>query len=137
MTPFDFVNAINSKTKKNIISTDDDPRAAEKSYVPYIVNKTLSYFPETVLYANEMNRRKHLDHKPQFDYLLNTIRPGKRFAKWIKQDDGEVLELVKQYYQFNDEKARQAIPLLSKEQISMIKRILTSGVEDEHIREFD
>lgn len=130
MTPFDFVNAINSRSKKDIM--DDD--AAESEYVPYVVNKALSYFTDTVMYANEMNRSGHLPKKLQFHYLLNTIRPGKRYAKWTKKEDSENFELVKQYYGFNDEKARQALTILSDQQISTIKTTLTRGVKDEFSR---
>lgn len=137
MTPFDYVNAINSKAKKDIMSGTDDDRQAENDYVPYVVNRTLSYFPDTVLHANELNRRHFLEKKLQFHYLLNNIRPGKRFAKWIKPEDSDELELVKQYYSFNDEKARQALPLLSKVQLTMIRKILTNGVKDECSRPVD
>lgn len=89
------------------------------------------------MHANEVNRHSLLDKKLQNDYLLNSIRPGKRFAKWIKPEDSEEFELVKQYYRFNDEKARQALPLLSETQLSMIRKKLTNGVKDECSRPVD
>lgn len=134
MNPFDFINAINSKAKRNLI--DEDPEL-ERHYVPYVINRSLSYFPDTVMHANEVNRHSLLDKKLQNDYLLNSIRPGKRFAKWIKPEDSEEFELVKQYYRFNDEKARQALPLLSETQLSMIRKKLTNGVKDECSRPVD
>ncbi len=137
MTPFDYVNAINGRAKKDVMSGTDDDKQAESDYVPYVVNRSLSYFPDTVLFANEINRRSFLDKKLQFHYLLNSIRPGKRFAKWIKPEDSEELELVKQYYGFNNEKARQALPLLSKNQLTMIRTKLTNGVKDECSRPVD
>jgi hypothetical protein len=137
MTPFDFINAINSKGKKDVMSGTDNDVAAEAAYVPYVANKTLSYFPETLMHANEANKMSHLDKKLQFHYLLNSIRPGKRYAKWVKKEDSDELDLVKQYYQFNDEKARQALALLSKQQLSMIRTILTNGVNNECSRPVD
>lgn len=134
MTPFDFINTINSRSKKDLMSGTDNDERAEADYVPYVVNKTLSYFTETVMYANEMNRHSHLPKKLQFHYLLNSIRPGKRYAKWIKKEDSENLEFVKEYYGFNDEKARQALTILSDQQISTIKTTLTRGVKDEFSR---
>lgn len=128
MNPFDYVNAIN-QSKKDIMTNTENDELAESSYVPFLVNKALSYFPDTVLHANMMNQNGFLDKKLQFHYLLNNIRPSKRFAKWVKKDDNEELELVMQYYGYNIEKARQVMPLLSAEQLSIIKKILTSGVE--------
>jgi hypothetical protein len=137
MSPFDFLNSINSKAKTDVMTGTDDDQRAEADYVPFVVNRSLSYFPETSLHANELNRRPFLDKKLQYHYLLNTIRPGKRYAKWIKREDSEDLELVKLYYQYNDEKARQALPLLSKTQLSIIRRILIDGVKDECSRPID
>ena len=133
MTPFDFINAINSRAKKDLMAGAEN-ESAESDYVPYVTNKTLSYFTETVMYANEMNRNSHLPKKLQFHYLLNSIRPGKRYTKWIKKEDSEFLELVKQYYGFSDEKARQALTILSDQQLSTIKTTLTRGVKDEFSR---
>jgi len=137
MNPFDYVNAINGKTKKDIMTGTDNDAAAESAYVPYVVNKQFSYFPDTLMFANEINKYSHLDKKLQFHYLLNSIRPGKRYTKWVKKEDSSELELVKQYYQFNDEKARQALTLLSEQQISMIRIKLTSGVNNECSRPVD
>lgn len=108
----------------------------ESGYVPFIVNKSLSYFPETVMHANLMNVNQHLDKKLQFHYLLNSVRPGKRFAKWLKKD-GDDLELIQQYYGYSTEKAQQALRILSKQQISLIRTKLTQGVGDEFSRKDD
>lgn len=128
MNPFDFVNAI-SQTKKDIMTGNDNDELMENAYTPFIVNKALSYFPDTVMHANIINFHNFLDKKLQFHYHLNSIRPSKRFAKWVKKDDNEELELIMQYYGYNIEKARQVHSLLSTEQLSIIKTILTSGVE--------
>ena len=125
--PFDWINSV-TNTKKDLIAESDDPVLTEKQYNSYMVNKGLSYFIDTVLYANEMNRNHQLDSKLQFDYLLNTIRPKKRFAKWVKKVSEDDLEAVKDYFKYNDEKARQALSILSDDQLTMIKEKLQGGV---------
>lgn len=131
MTPFDFVNAINSNKKNDLMTGSDNDELAEKAYVPFVVNRALSYFPDTLMYANSMNIHHILDNKLQFHYLLNTIRPARRFSKWVKKDDSD-LQLVMQYYNYGVDKAKQVLPLLSTEQLSIIRTKLQSGIEDEH-----
>jgi len=125
-SPFDYINAI-SHSKKDLIQDSEDPVRAEKEYNAYLVNKGLSYFIDTVLFANEMNSHHHLDAKLQNDYLINTIRPKKRFAKWVKKLSEDDLELVKLYYGYNDEKARQALSILSDDQLTLIKKKQEKG----------
>lgn len=129
MNPFDYVNAINM-SKKDLMTGSEDDTQAEKDYVPYLVNRSLSYFPDTVFYANDMNRRPDIDKKLQFHFLLNSIRPGKRFSKWTKKEDSNDLQVVMKYYGYSIDKAKQALPLLSDKQLSIIRTILTSGVEE-------
>lgn len=136
MSPFDYVNAINS-TKKDLMTNTEDDVQAEKDYVPFVVNRSLSYFPDTILYANEINRRGSVDKKLQFHYLLNSIRPGKRFSKWAKKEDSVDIQYIMQYYNYSIDKAKQVLPLLSEQQLSIIKRILTGGVEDDKYNRLD
>ena len=131
MNAFDYVNAINLSKKDMMTGTEND-ELAEKGYVPFVTNRALSYFPETVMYANHMNIHHILDNKLQFHYLLNSIRPGKRFSKWAKREDGD-LQLVMEYFQYGIDKAKQVLPLLSEEQLSMIKTTLQSGVDNDSI----
>ena len=86
--PFEFVNAINT-TKKDLIRSSDAPDLMEKQYKPFYVNKSLSYFVDTILYANEVNQLKHVDLKLQNDYYLNSIRKGKRYSKWHKKEEDD------------------------------------------------
>ena len=130
MTPYDYVNAINSKQKTDLMTGSDNDQLAEASYVPYIVNKALSYFPDTVMYANAMNQYNQVDNKLQFHYLLNTVHAGKRFSKWTKRIDSDELQLVMEYYSYSIEKAKQVLPLLTIDQITLIKQNLTHGVEE-------
>ena len=121
-SPFDYANAIN-QTKQNIMVDDIE----EKSYNAFMVNRSLSYFPDTVLFANEMNRHHHLDNRLHFDFLLNTIRKGKRFSKWAKAVLPEDLEVVKEYYGYSNEKAKIALTLLDNEQINELKQRVYKG----------
>ena len=122
MNPFEFVNAINY-TKKNIMIDD----ITEKAYAPYMVNRQISYYPDTVLAANEMNRNHHLDNRLQFDFFINIIRKRKRFSKWYKPETISDLDAVKKYYGYSNEKARQVLTLLSPEHINELKRKVTTG----------
>lgn len=122
MNPFDYVNAINS-TKKDIMVDD----LAEKAYDPFLTNRALSQFRDTVLWANEMNRYHHLDKRLQFDFLINSIRKGKRFSKWAKAETPENLNVVKEYYGYSNEKARDALRLLSDEQLNELKYKVFKG----------
>jgi len=123
MSPFDYINAINF-TKQNLF---EDPQA-HKDYNAWIVNKGLSYFPDTLLYANEMNRHYGIPKNWQFSFLLNSITKKKRFSKWSKKDAiSESLRLVKEYYGYSNEKAKQALSVLSDEQLAMIEQKLYKG----------
>lgn len=122
MTPFDFIKAIN-ETKENLIVDE----LSEKDYVPYIVNKGLSYFPDTILYSNEMNRLHLLDSKVQFQYLLNSIRPRKRFSKWYKNELTEDLKVISEYFGYSYTKAKQIQNLISSDQLNMMKQKLQKG----------
>jgi len=122
-SPFDYVNDI-LQGKKNIIVDAQ----TEKAYEPYLVNKSLSYHKDCIMYANEMNRRHQIDKKLQNDYLLNTIRSRKRpFNKWVKADKSEDLACVKIYFGYSDAKAREALRLLSDEQIQQLKEKTDPG----------
>lgn len=117
MSPFDYVNTI-LQSKKNLIVDSE----TEDSYVPFLSNRSLSYHNDCVMFANEMNRRPFLDKKLQYDFLLNTVRSKKRpFAKWVKQEKDDDLACIKQIYRFSDQKAREALRLLSDEQIKKLK----------------
>jgi AAA15 family ATPase/GTPase len=128
--PFDFINSINF-TKKNLMRGTENDDLAEKSYVPYITNRTLSYFTDTLLYANEMNRfASTLDSKLQYEFLLNSIRPKKRFAKWSKPEQDNDLEAIREFYNYSIPKARQALSCLTNEQVRAIKNTMAQGITD-------
>jgi hypothetical protein len=126
MSPFDFIKAIN-ESKEDLIAKSDNPELAEKMYDPFIVDRGLSFFADTILYANEMNRLNLLDKKPQFAYLLNSIRPRKRFSKWFKQEKIEKLDIISEYFGYSKSKAKDIIDILTDDQIKIIKEKLQKG----------
>ena len=106
---------------------DGDDEMWEKKYPSFIVNKCLAPFPDTIGLVNEMNIHHHLDNKLQFDFLLNSIRPRKRYTPWAKAKKVKDLEYVKEYYGYSNEKARSALEILNDEQIKTIKNSLNKG----------
>ena len=122
MNPFEYLNAINHTKQK--VMVDD---LAEKSYNSFMVNRGLSYFSDTVLMANEMNRYHHIDNRLQFDFFINIIRKKKRFSKWNKPEIVSDVEVVKQYYGYSNEKSRQVLSLLTSEQIDELKKKVYKG----------
>jgi hypothetical protein len=119
----DWLNSIN-QSKVNII---DEMPDSESKYLPFIVNKCLSGHLDAVIFANEMNLNHHLDNKMQYDFLLNTLRSKKRFSPWMKKEEMENLEIVKKYYGYSTEKAKQAVSILSDEQLKSIRKKLDTG----------
>ena len=121
-SPFDYVTAINY-SKKNMIVDEE----SEKAYLPYMTNRSLSYFQDTVAVANAMNQYHILDNKLQFDFLINIIRKKKRFSKWAKAQTNDDVEVIKTYYGYSNEKARQVHSLLSSDQIDILKKKVYRG----------
>lgn len=119
----DWLKSIN-QSKVNIM---DDDLSSKKDYTPYIINRCLSGTIDTLMYANEMNKNHSLDKKLQYDFFINTVRTRKRYSPWIKQEKIKELEVVKSYYGYSNEKAKQALRILSKEQINFIKTKIETG----------
>jgi hypothetical protein len=119
----DWLNSINF-SKENLMK--EDPTSV-KEYSPYIINKCLSGQIDTVLFANEMNMNHQLDKDMQYSFFLNSLRKKKRFSPWLRKDKVTDLECVKRYYGYSNEKASQALKILTKEQINFIKKRLDIG----------
>ena len=119
----DWLNSINF-TKEDI--TQDDPSAI-KDYAPYIINRCLSGNLDCILFVNEMNKYSFLDKDMQYSFYLNTLRKKKRFSPWLRKDKVTDLEIIKQYYGYSNEKASQALKILTPEQIKFIKQRLDTG----------
>ena len=128
--PFDYTNAI-TQTKKDLMRGTANDDLAEKDYNAFLNNRALSYHSDTVHFANEMNRLSHIDNLLQFDFLLNIVRPRKRVAKWAKKDNDSDLLIVKEYFNYNDVKARQALSILSPQHLAEIRITLTKGGRDD------
>jgi len=123
MNPFEYLNTINY-SKKNIMVDD----ASEKSYSGFMINRGLSYFPDTVLIANEMNINHHLDHRLQYDFMMNIVTKKKRFSKWLKSNEElNSINTIKEYYGYSDEKAKSILSLLSHEQLNELKLRMYKG----------
>ena len=122
MSPFDYLKAIN-ETKEDVMLTPED----ERKYSPFIVNRGLSFFMDTIFQVNELNRNYHLEARLQFDYLLNSVRKKKRYSKWLKPEKLQDLDVVKEYYGFSNEKAKDALSTLSEDQLAFIKDKLNQG----------
>ena len=120
----DYLNAVNH-TKEPLMDTEDEQW--EKKYPPFIVNKCLAPFQDTIMLVNEINQLHHLDKKLQYDFLLNSLRTRKRYTPWVKAMKLENLEYVKEYYGYNNEKGKSALNILNDEQIKQIKEKLNKG----------
>ena len=120
----EYLNAINH-TKEPLMDTEDE--VWEKKYPPFIVNKCVAPFQDTIMLVNEINRLHHVDKKLQFDFLLNTLRTRSRYTPWLKAKKEKDLECVKEYYGYGNEKAKSALNILNDEQIKTIRNSLNKG----------
>ena len=119
MNPFDYVTSINY-SKKDVMED-------EKTYNGFMVNRSLSYFSDTVVLANAMIRQYHLDNRLQYQFLINMVRKRKRFSKWAKPETHNDVDVVKEYYGYSNEKAQQVLPLLSPSQLQKLKEKVSKG----------
>jgi len=124
--PFDYVTAI-SDTKKDLMRGTENDTLAEKGYNPFLTNKAMSYHPDAILHANELNSLHHLDNKLQFDYYINILRKRKRFSKWSKPENDENINIISNYYGCNKQVALQYLKILTKGQIDIIKQKQEKG----------
>jgi len=122
LSPFDYLNAVNYS--KQDIMVDD---ITEKQYNSFMVNRGLSYFNDTVLMANEMNLNAHLDNRLQFDFFINIIRKKKRFSKWAKAETSSDVDVIKEYYGYSNQKARQVLNLITPDQMEVLKKKVNKG----------
>jgi hypothetical protein len=120
----DYLNSINYSKEKLLDSEDEQ---WEKKYPPFIINKCVAPFPDTILLVNELNQLHHVDKKLQYDFLLNSLRSRKRYTPWMKAKKLKNLEYVKEFYGYNNEKAKIALDILNDEQISAIKQKMIKG----------
>ena len=124
--PFVYADSINS-TKKNLMRGTANDELAEKGYKPFLTNRSLSYHQDSILFANEMNLRSTAPNKWQYEYLLNSLRKRKRYAKWNKQVPDATVEMIMEYFGYGRAKAEQALRVLTDEQLAMIEVALDRG----------
>ena len=125
-TPFDFIKSA-SQTKKDIIKEDDNPDQIEKIYNAYIVNRGFSYFEDTILHSNEMNRHPFLFKDAQFRYYMGALRPRKRFSAWHKAEKNNDLDIIQEYYQCNRTVAKQYMKVLTPADLKIINNKMAKG----------
>lgn len=124
MSFFDYLNAINT-TKKDLMK--EDP-LSEKDYVPFMINRGLSYFPDTIMYANEMNKYSSIPKDWQFAFYMHSIKPKKRFSKWHKKDqNSDDLNLIMKVYGYSAQKAAEALEILTDAQLSSLRESYSTG----------
>ena len=116
LSPFDFLKSIND-TKVNLICEDAENA---KYYNSYVINRSLSYFPDTIYFANEMNKFHHIDPELQYSFLINIVRKRKRVSKWDKQQQINNISIIKSYFGYSEEKCRQVVDILTPDQIESI-----------------
>ena len=124
----EYLKSINT-TKQNLMDSED--KVWEKKYSSFIINKCLAPFNDTIMLVNEINVHHHLDNKLQYDFLLNSIRKQNRYAPWMKASKSKNLEYVKEYFGYNNEKARSALNILTDKQLALIKKKMNKGGKNE------
>jgi|TARA_R110000824_G_scaffold64800_2_gene169159 hypothetical protein len=125
----DYLSSINH-TKEPLMDTKDE--TIERGYSPFVINRCLSYFPDTIFHANVMNKLNNLSNKCQFDYLRTSLRKRKRFSKWLKNEINDDFLVVQEYYNYSKVKTREIFDILTKDQIEDIRRILDIGGVKKH-----
>jgi|TARA_B100001245_G_C22809905_1_gene390033 hypothetical protein len=121
----DYLKAIN-ETKENLLDTNDI--TWEKKYPPYVINRCMSMFYDTIMHSNEMNGLHFLPKRMQFHFFINSIRKKRRFGgKWLSQTKLKNLALIKEYYGYSNSKAKEALNILSENHIENIKIELIKG----------
>jgi hypothetical protein len=119
----DWLNSINYN-KNDIIGSNP---LSEREYVPFVINRSLSYFPDTLFHANEMNLNHFLSKKMQYDYLRTAVRKRKRFSKWDKKAESDDVDFVKTYFGYSTKKAMEVLTVLTKEQLKQLRSKYNTG----------
>jgi hypothetical protein len=125
MKLFDYVNAINAGNDE--VNKSEEPEETIREYNPFIINKAFSFYQDSILAANAMNVCNNTDKKLQFDFYINILRSRKRYSKWFKREKNEDLEAVAEYFSYNYQKAKEALYILTADDIKIIKQKLQKG----------
>ena len=124
--PFDYINSV-TRNKKNMIRGTDNEELAEKGYNAFLTNKALSFHVDTILYANEMNKRAHIDSRMQYEYYLESVRSMSRGFFWPKKEANEDLEIIASYCKVNLERAKEIYRIIGKDGVDDIKKKMVTG----------
>lgn len=136
LSPFDFIKSINAGSQgQDLLATSNaseeslpDPDSPEKAYTPFMINRGLSYFQDTILFANEMNQHSHLPAKMQYDFLRHGIRSRKRFSKWFKKiPDNDDIKIIMKHYGYSSEKAHEVYSLFSRKALETLHTLYNQG----------
>lgn len=137
LSPFTFINSINEGLKGKHLLEDckadkslesSNPDSPDKSYVPFIINRGMSYFKDTVLFANEMNKYSSLPARMQYDFYRSIVLPKKRFSKWSKKaKDSDDLKLIMEVYSYNHTRAEEALKIMSNDDIKKLRQLMNRG----------
>jgi hypothetical protein len=115
----DWLNSINFG-KNDLIENIDN-------YSPFIINKAMSGYIDTLFFANELNRFHFLDKDIQYKYYLKVIKKKRRYAQWLKSTKDDNISAIKEYYNYSDKKAKAVLDLLSIDHLTEIKKSLYKG----------
>jgi Bacteriophage clamp loader A subunit len=119
----DFLSSINHN-KTPLLDKDE---ADARLYTPFVVNRCLSYFADTIFHANEMNCAPWLDNKTQFDFYRIGVRKKKRFSPWLKKETEDNIKVIQEVYGYSEQKAREVLNILRPEDLEMLKKSLETG----------
>lgn len=122
----DYLKSINH-SKKSMRELGDDFDSIKKGYAPFVVNRCLSFFPDTIMQANNMNVNHHLEKEMQYEYLRHSIRKRNRFSPWLKKNKPENLDAIKEYFGYSDKKAMEALLVLKEEEVEQIVKEISKG----------
>jgi len=122
----DYLKSINY-TKKPMNELDEDYEFVKKKYVPFIINRCLSFYPDSIIQSNNMNLNDHVDKVMQYDYLRHSLRRRNRFNPWMKKTKPDDLKVIKEYFNYSDRKAYEAIDILTDKDIENIKKVMDRG----------
>jgi len=120
----EYLNAINF-TKKNVMDSED--KMWIKKNPAFIINKILSGFSDTLMLVNERNRCHFLEKGMQLHFLINSVRSRKRFSPFLRANKLKEIGVVKEYYGYNNEKAKVALDILTKDELKTLKEKLYKG----------
>tara|TARA_B100001094_G_scaffold333124_1_gene408808 strand:- start:37732 stop:38121 length:390 start_codon:yes stop_codon:yes gene_type:complete len=122
----DYLKSINH-SKKSMRELGDDFQSVKKGYAPFVINRCLSFFPDTLMQANNMNVNHHLDKEMQYEYLRHAVRKRNRFSPWLKKNKPENLDAIKEYFGYSDQKAVEALQVLKESDVEKIIKELSKG----------